>query len=70
MDNLGHDLFKAAVIFDYLGWVETPNLERLAKLDETSLVDKDEGPLWDILYLQVRSHYCFTRTKLGSIYIS
>jgi hypothetical protein len=58
------EFLKFATIFDYLGWPETPNSERLTRLDAAveagwtgKRVDKDEVPPWDVLYREVRSRY-------------
>ncbi len=57
---------KIAAIFDYLGWPEALNSERLNRLDAAvdagwmgKRVDKDEVPPWDVLYREVHSHFSY-----------
>ncbi|CZR56437.1 uncharacterized protein PAC_06325 [Phialocephala subalpina] len=73
IDNFVHarlpyvtEFLNIAAIFDYLGWPETPNSERLARLDAAveagwtgKRVDKDEVPPWDMLYREVHSLYSY-----------
>ena len=60
------EFLKFAAIFDYLGWPDVPNIERLARLDaavETGWmgkrVGKDEVLVWDVLYREVRPRYSY-----------
>lgn len=61
-----------AAIFDYLGWPEMPNRERLARLDAAvevgwtgKRVDKGEVPPWDLLYREVHSRYSYRHSFCG-----
>jgi hypothetical protein len=61
-----------AAIFDYVGWPEAPNSERLARLDAAveagwtgKRVDKDEVPPWDMLYREVHSRYSYRHSPRG-----
>jgi len=58
------EFLKIAAIFDYLGWPEPPNSERLARLDAAAeagwrgkKVDKEEVLVWDMLYREVHARY-------------
>jgi hypothetical protein len=66
------EFLNIAAIFDYLGWPETPNSERLARLDAAveagwmgKRVDKDEVPPWDVLYREVHSRYSYRYSLRG-----
>ncbi|KAF8850849.1 hypothetical protein BDZ45DRAFT_751283 [Acephala macrosclerotiorum] len=66
------ELLNIAAIFDYLGWPEIPNSERLARLDAAAeagwvgrRVDKDEVPPWDVLYREVHSRYSYRYSFRG-----
>lgn len=66
------EFLNIAAIFDYLGWPEMPNSERLARLDAAvkngwtgKRVDKDEVPPWDVLYREVHSRYSCRYSFIG-----
>jgi hypothetical protein len=69
---------RISAVFDYLGWPEALNSERLNRLDAAvdagwmgKRVDKDEVPPWDVLYREVHSHFSYlynSRGKLRSSY--
>ena len=57
---------KIAAVFDYQGWPEALNSERLNRLDAAvdagwmgKKVDKDEVPPWDVLYREGHAHLSF-----------
>jgi hypothetical protein len=60
--NKPESFVKALAVLDYVGWFETPNSERLSRLDAAvsagwmgKRVDKNEVPPWDLLFREIRS---------------
>ena len=63
---------RISAVFDYLGWPEALNSERLNRLDAAvdagwmgKRVDKDEVPPWDVLYREVHSHFSYLYNSRG-----
>lgn len=71
-DSDRETFLKIAAVFDYLGWPEALNSERLNRLDAAvdagwmgKRVDKDEVPPWDVLYREVHAQFSFLYSIRG-----
>ena len=74
-DPMLSDFYQACVVFEYIGWLESPIEECLVLLDaavETGCwtgkaIDKEEVPPWDVMYRAVRSYYRAHRDQSWAI---
>lgn len=62
LDAKLNDFLSITALFDYLGWPELSNDERLSQLDNAveagwigKRIDKGEVPPWDVLYREIHS---------------